>query len=271
MLDISTNIPRKGKPLQERLEISSFPSQPLNSQSGYVFSNEAEAAATYLVIAWFAISESAALGIFPILSALETSHKTDPAYLGRFFEHGFQHFRDEQRHSNLWCRALRDFCCYYPEVIRKVELPGWLLQVMLKSVGKPHSVQDFAVDCWAFETVLRAFYDVALPRLKYPPLQPIFQTIMRDEQAHTAFGQDYLFTLNGPLSRRQRTQILLRFWRNLAGVVITIQPLLAALDRYQPLSRQEFSERLSFYAAETNLPGSRKLPALITRLLSKLK
>lgn len=233
---------------------------------GYQFASEAEADATYLVLAWFAVSESAALGIFPLLPALQMSQKHDPSFLKQFFEPGFKHFRDEQRHANLWCRALLDFSGRYPEVIRRVKLPSWLLKVMLRSVGKPHSIRNFAVDCLAFETVLRAFYEVAQPRLSYPPLQPIFATIIRDEEEHTAFGHDYIFKLAGSLSRLDRALIAFRYWRNLAGVVMTVQPMLAALDRHQPLSFDEFLARLVPYVKETGIAGSRRLvPGLLTR------
>jgi len=233
----------------------------------YSFASKAEADATYLVIAWFAITESAALGIFPIHAALGMGHSQGAAYITRFFEQSFRHFRDEQRHANLWCQALLEFAGRYPEVIKRVKLPDWLLGVMLKSVGKPHNVRQFAVDCLAFETVMRAFYDVAHCRLNYPPLQPIFQVIMRDEQKHTDFGQSYIFELEGPLLRRERAGVAFRYWRNLAGVLITIQPLLKALDKHKTLPYQEFSAQVAGYVQETGIAGSHKLvPGLLKHL-----
>lgn len=237
-------------PLQDSVKLGA-------EAENYSFSSEAEADATFLVIAWFAVSESAALGIFPLLSALQVSQAGDTGYFSRFFEEGFQHFRDEQRHANLWCRALKDFTERYPRVVKRAKLPFWLLKIMLKSVGKPHSVLNFGIDCLAFETALRAFYEVAQPRLPYPPLQTIFQVIIRDEEAHTDFGINYIFGLEGPLSRRQRLGVAFRFWRQLAGVIITLRPLLTAIDRHQTLPFKDFMARLAFYASQTGIPGSK--------------
>ena len=60
----------------------------------------------------------------------------------------------EQHHANLWCRALLDFVDTYPEVVERVRLPGWYLRIMLRSIGKPHDVLGFTVDCLAFEVVM---------------------------------------------------------------------------------------------------------------------
>ena len=166
----------------------------------YEFANSAEAEATYFVLAWFAITESAALGIFPLLSALNQAQATDPTYFPIFFQEGFQHFRDEQRHANLWCRALLDFTVTYPEVVKQMRLPQGYLKIMLKSIGQSHSVLNFGIDCLAFELVMQALYDVIAPRLHYPPFGPIFQTIARDETAHTAFDRHYVGNLTTQLT-----------------------------------------------------------------------
>ncbi len=243
----------------------------LSPQSGlaeepYQFASPAEADATYLVIAWFAITESASLGIFPLLAALETSRRADPTYFARFFKHGFTHFTDEQHHANLWCRALLDFTELYPEVVRRVELPSQYMRIMLKSIGKPHNVLEFSVDCLAFEVVMQTLYDALQPRLSYPPVVSILQVITQDEKIHTAFGRDYLSDLFGPLSRRQQIAIAFRYWRNMLGVLITIQPLLKSTALHRPFLAGEFRRKLAAYSRDTGILGSHKLiPNLLLR------
>lgn len=232
----------------------------------YEFASPAEADATYLVIAWFAITESASIGIFPLLSALEISRKQDPGYFARFFEQGFQHFTDEQQHANMWCRALLDFTEKYPEVVRRVELPRQYLKIMLKSIGKPHSVLGFAVDCLAFEVVMQALYEVMQPRMAYPPVAHILKIISRDEVAHTDFGRDYLREVVGPLSTGQRVRVAFRYWRNTLGVLFTIEPMLKAISRYQPLPPGEFRRKLAHYARNTGIIGHQFVPDLLSRL-----
>lgn len=224
----------------------------------YEFANRAEARATYFVIAWFAITESAAVGIFPLLSALNEAHTHDPAYFGQFFEHGFQHFKDEQRHANLWCRALLDFTQTYPEVVKEMKLPQRYLKIMLGSIGKQHSVLQFGTDCLAFELVMQALYDVVAPRLPYPPLQPIFQVITRDEVNHAAFDHGYIENLTVNFSKIKRFRLGFRFWRNTLGVLLTVGPLLTQINAWRPLPRRDFYTRLIFYQRQTVLPGSGK-------------
>ncbi len=233
----------------------------------YIFSNPVEADVTYLIIAWFAVTESAALGIFPILPALQLGRSEGVPALHQFFKEGMQHFRDEQRHANMWCRALQDFAERYPEVVSRVAMPEWLLKIMLKSIGKPHNLRNFAIDCLAFETVMRAFYDVAYPRLHYPPILPIFRTIMKDEQDHTNFGHNYIFKDNQKLSRRESWGIAFRYWRNVAGVLITVQPLIKALNRLEFLPYRQFSAPLALYIKETGIAGSQGfIPAFLSQL-----
>ncbi len=237
------------------------------SLENYNFTSEAEAEATYLIIAWFAVTESAALGIFPILPALHQSRTQEVTFLARFFEHGLEHFHDEQRHANLWCKALLDFSQRYPQIVQRVKLPDWQLKIMLGSIGKPHSLKNFAIDCLAFETALRAFYEVARPRLNYPPLLPILRIITKDEEQHTNFGRGYVFELTGPLSRRERTMVAFRYWRNLTGVIITLRPLLNALSRHQFLPPEEFTAHLAQYARTSEMPGyNTRLLHFIARL-----
>lgn len=228
----------------------------------YNFSNQAELEATYFVIAWFAVTESASLGIFPIMAALETTAEKDATYFNRFFEHGFQHFTDEQAHANMWCRALQDFVEKYPEVVKQVSLPRWYMNIMLKSIGKPHDVAGFVIDCLAFEVVMQALYEVMSPRLNYPPVRQIVETILRDESAHTDFGRHHITTLVKPRGW-QRFKLSFRFWRNMLGVYVTIRPLLKMLDKYRPLAKGEFVDPLSKYAEDTSLHGQFLLPALI--------
>lgn len=237
-------------------------------ETGYEFATQAEADATYLVIAWFAITESASLGIFPLLSALETARQHDPAYFGRFFEQSFQHFTDEQHHANLWCRALLDFTDRYPEVVRRVALPRQYMQIMLKSIGKPHSVLSFSVDCLAFEVVMQALYEVMQPRLTYPPVAKIMQIIMQDEVAHTSFGRTNLKTsLIRPQTRWQKLTVAFRYWRSTSGVLITIGPLLKALSKHRSLAPHEFQHKLALYSRDTGILGSQHLiPNLLSRL-----
>ena len=230
----------------------------------YEFVSPAEADATYLVIAWFAITESASLGIFPLLAALETARKHDPASFGHFFETGFQHFTDEQHHANLWCRALLDFVEQYPQVVQRVQLPTQYLQIMLRSIGKPHDVLSFSVDCLAFEIVMQALYDVLQPRLDYPPLAPIWQVISSDERTHTDYGRQSLGRMTGPLTDWQRWRVAVRYWRNTLGVLITIKPMLEAVERHRPFLPGEFRRRLADYSRDSGVLGSRRLlPALI--------
>jgi hypothetical protein len=234
-------------------------SQTTANSPPYIFSTPAEADLTYLVIAWFAITESASLGIFPLLSALETARRKEPSYFARFFKNAFQHFNDEQQHANLWCQALLDFTGQYPEVVRRVKLPRQFLKIMLKSIGKPHSVLNFAVDCLAFEVVMQALYDVMEPRLAYPPVRAILQVIIRDEIAHTGFGRGYLAELFELLSTRQRYLIAFRYWGNMLGVLITISPLLKALNRHQALSQAEFWNKVALYSDDTGILGNYRL------------
>ncbi len=232
-------------------------------EAPYQFATEAEADVTFLIIAWFAITESAALGIFPLLSALEIAKKDRPEYFGEFFEPGFQHFRDEQQHANMWCRALLDFVRQYPEVVKRVELPRWLLGVTLKNVGKPHSVIDFGVDCLAFELAMRALYDVTAPRLQYPPLAPIFRRIIADEAVHTDFDEAYVKGQIDQLRPFKRAIKISRFWRNLTGVVITLRPLLYALDKHRRMPMREFHQRLNYYVELSGLSKNRKILKLL--------
>ncbi len=239
---------------------------PLTDDNYYRFETAAEADVTYLVIAWFAITESASLGIFPLLSALETTRRDDPGAFNRFFETGFQHFTDEQHHANLWCRALLDFVERYPEVVKRVELPGAYLRIMLKSIGKPHDMLGFSVDCMAFEVVMQALYEVLQSRLVYPPLAHIWQVISRDEVVHTEFGRYSVRWLSQPLSWRQKLGWSLHYWRNTLGVMLTIQPILKALDLYKPLPAGEFKARLAHYCRDTGILGSHRLmPSLLER------
>lgn len=232
----------------------------------YHFASPYEEDATYLVIAWFAISESASLGIFPLLSALHISKENDPAYFARFFENGFQHFRDEQRHANMWCKALLEFTENHPEVVKRVELPESFLKIMLKSMGKPHSVLEFGVDCLAFEVVMQALYEVLEPRLHYPPLARILQVIIKDEVAHTEFDRGYLPELLTPLSGRLKLRMIFRYWRNLLGVLITVRPMLKALQQHKALNKAEFRTRVAFYARQNGALGSQPVIAgLIAR------
>jgi hypothetical protein len=238
-------------------------SELASNDSPYRFVTEAEADVTFLIIAWFAITESAALGIFPLLSALEIAKKERTEYFGEFFEPGFQHFRDEQQHANMWCRALLDFVKEYPEVVKRVELPHWLLGVTLKNIGKPHSVLDFGVDCLAFELAMRALYDVTAPRLEYPPLAPIFRRIIADEKLHTDFDEGYVKGQINQLAPFKRFLKTGRFWRNLTGVVITLRPLLYALDKHCPMPMNEFHQRLTYYV---ELSGMSKNPKILKLL-----
>ncbi len=232
----------------------------------YEFANSAEAEATYFVLAWFAVTESAALGIFPLLSALNQAHETDPTYFPTFFQEGFQHFRDEQRHANLWCRALLDFTVTYPDVIKQTRLPQGYLKIMLKSIGQPHSVLNFGIDCLAFELIMQALYDVIAPRLHYPPLVPIFETIVRDEIDHTAFDHHYVGNHTTKLSPFKKFRAGLRFWRNTLGVLITVGPLLDLLDLWQPLPRRAFYQRLAHYQRQAGIFGGDIGPNLLARL-----
>ena len=232
----------------------------------YVFASPAEADITYLIIAWFAVTESAALGIFPIHATIQTARTRGAGYIASFFEHGLEHFRDEQAHSNMWCRALLDFSRHYPDVVERVQLPGWQTRIMLSQIGKPHSVLDFSIDCLAFEVVMRALYDVTAPRLDYPPIKPIFARITADEANHTEFDRAYITGLLGELRGLARLRVGWRFWRNTGGVLITVQPLLAALHRYKPLARGEFAHAFARYVAEADIPGGETLaPRLIAR------
>lgn len=243
------------------------PETALPTPERYMFANAAEAEATYFVLAWFAISESAALGIFPLLDALNRAHDNDPAYFALFFEDGFRHFKDEQRHANLWCRALLDFSQNYPEAVSRMRLPQMMLKVMLRSIGKPHSVLNFGIDCLAFELVMRALYDVVAPRLSYPPLAPIFRVIIADEINHTRFDYTYVKNLTAGLSKFKKFLVAVRFWRNTLGVIWTVGPLLDLLDRYQPLPRREFYQRLAEYQKQVGVPGSNSLiPAMLAKL-----
>jgi hypothetical protein len=105
----------------------------------YAFATEAEADATCLVITWFAIVESTACGLLPVLPALEIARaRDDLGYLDRFLQHGLRHFRDEQTHADLWCEALADFSRRFPEVVKRARLPRWLMDMMLRRVGVPH-------------------------------------------------------------------------------------------------------------------------------------
>lgn len=241
-------------------------SQPAAPSGRYEFVSPAEADATYFVLAWFAITELAALGIFPLLSALNHAYEREPAYFGQFFENGFRHFKDEQRHANLWCRALLDFSKTYPEVISRKRLPQRYLKIMLNSVAKPHSVLNFGIDCLAFEVVMQALYDVAAPRLSYPPLRPIFDTISRDEVAHTDFDNNYVAVLTSTASRYQKVLVGIRYWRNTAGVLLTIGPLLDAIDRVQAMPRHDFYQRLAFYQRQARVPAPFFGPKLIEHL-----
>ena len=232
----------------------------------YEFANSAEADATYFVLAWFAITESAALGIFPLLSALNQAHETDPAYFPQFFQEGFQHFRDEQRHANMWCRALLDFTVIYPDVVKRTRLPQGCLELMLSRISQPHNVLNFGVDCLAFELVMQALYDVITPRLHYPPLVPIFQKIVRDEIDHTAFDRHYVGNLTIKLSVFKNFLVGLRFWRNTVGVLITVGPLLDWLDHWQPLPRRDFYQSLAHYQREAGIFGGDIGPNLLARM-----
>jgi hypothetical protein len=240
---------------------------PSREPEEYNFSSSAEQDATYFVTAWFAVTESASLGIFPLLPALETS-ATDPAYFSRFFERGFIHFKDEQRHANLWCKALHDFTKRYPDSVRRVKLPRTYMRIMLRSIGKPHDVAGFVTDCLAFEVVMQALYDVLTPRLDYPPVRRILEIISRDEEAHTDFGRHHFANLLQPFSAMRRARLAFRFWRNLLGVCITISPMLKAVGKHHPFAPGEFYARLSHYARESEIAGSR---TLAPKILAKLK
>ncbi len=241
-----------------------YPTLVVVSETEYQFASSAEADATYLVMAWFAITESASLGIFPLLAALETSRREDPTYFARFFEHGFQHFTDEQSHANMWCRALLDFTEKYPEVVQRVKLPQQFMKIMLKSIGKPHSVLGFTVDCLAFEVVMQALYGVMQPRLNYPPVKNIIQIISRDESTHTDFGRYHLHELFGDLSAHRKFMVAFRYWRNSLGVLFTIQPLLKQVGQHSPLLPGEFRRQLANYSRNTGILGSRQLiPGLL--------
>lgn len=229
----------------------------------YQFASETEADVSYQLISWFAVTESAAIGIFPLLSALEIARKERPEFFGEFFGSGFRHFRDEQQHANLWCHALLQFVEHYPEVVKRVKITDWRIKIMLGSIGKQHSVVDFGIDCLAFELIMQAFYDVAQPRLHYPAFAPIFQRITRDEVEHTAYDQGYFANLLKNMSRRQRMFKIARFWRNLTGVLITMKPVFEAINRLQPLPAAEFSERLTYYLSQTDLPGNPRLTKMI--------
>jgi hypothetical protein len=247
------------------LKILHIPTANINSV--YKFESNAEADATFLVIAYFAVTESASLGIFPLLSVLEISRKQGTPAMLRFFEHGIQHFTDEQHHATLWCGILQDFARQYPEVVERVNLPNALMKVMLKSIGKPHTVTTFTLDCLAFETVMKAFYDVAYPRLSYPPLAPMFRLIMADEVAHTGNGETYLHQTLKRNRGWQYTRLIIRFWRNIAGVLITLLPLLDKLNRLQPGIKPEFKEALISHVQQVDLAGCRKLvPSLIKKI-----
>lgn len=235
-------------------------------QSPYRFESAAEAEATFLVIAYFAITESASLGIFPLLSVLKTARQEGSTSLLRFFEHGIRHFSDEQHHANLWCAILQDFVQQYPEVVERVKLPEALMKVMLKSIGKPHTITTFTLDCLAFEIVMQAFYDVALPRLSYPPLAPMFRLIIADEVAHTDNGEDYLHELMAKSPVWKRASLVVRFWKNIFGVIITLLALLNALNRLQPGIKTDFKRALINYLQKVNLPGCQKfMPDLIAK------
>ncbi len=237
--------------------------KPTTDRPLYQFASQIEAEVSYQVLAWFAVTESAAIGIFPLLSALEIARKENPEFFGEFFGPGFRHFRDEQQHANLWCRALLDFVENYPEVVKRVKVPDWRIKIMLGSIGKQHSVVDFGIDCLAFELIMQAFYDVAHPRLNYPAFAPIFQRVTRDEAEHTAYDQGYFANLMKNLPRHQRMLKIARFWRNLAGVLITMKPIFEAINRLQPLPASEFSERLTHYLSQTDLPGNPRLTRII--------
>lgn len=106
-----------------------FVKEPMSFQ----FETEAEADATCLLITWFAIVESAALGVLPVLPALDIARERDDlGYLEAFFSHGLRHLKDEQMHANIWCKALLDFSRAYPDVIKRARLPGWLMKSMLR-------------------------------------------------------------------------------------------------------------------------------------------
>jgi hypothetical protein len=247
------------------LELLQFPQ--INLDKTYRFGSKEEADATYLVIAYFTVTEAASLGIFPLLSVLNTSRKQGTATMLRFFEHGIQHFTDEQHHANLWCGILQDFARHYPDVVERVSLPEALLKVMLKSIGKPHTVTTFTLDCLAFETVMKAFYDVAYHRLSYPPLAPMFRLIMADEVAHTANGEQYLHETIHQHGSWRRGWLVFRFWRNLAGVVVTLLPLLNALNRLQPGIKREFKQTLIAHVQKVDFPGCKELaPKIIVRI-----
>ncbi len=245
----------------EQIEGLPWPDQP------YQFSSQAEADATYLVIAWFAITEAASLGIFPLLPALETTRReADPTFFARFFEHGFQHFTDEQNHANLWCRTLMDFTQRYPEVVQRVSLPQRYLKIMLKSIGKPHDVQGFAIDCLAFEVVMQALYEMLAARLVYPPVLHVLEVISRDERDHTLFGRHYLSDLFVPSRGWRRWTLGFRYWRNTLGVTLTVEPMLKAVNRHQPIPAGEFRRKLAHYARNTGLAGQNLVPNLLLRL-----
>lgn len=232
----------------------------------FAFESEAEADATCLLITWFAIVESAALGVLPVLPALDLARERDDlGYLESFFAHGIRHLKDEQMHANLWCKALLDFSRAYPDVVKRARLPGWLMKMMLRKVAVPHGVLEFAVDCLAFEVVMSAFYKVAAPRLSYPPLEPVFRRLASDEEAHTAYDLAYLEGFFARSSRSAHLRATARYWWHTAGVLATVVPLLRALDRHKPLPRGSFRKALAAHIQESGMPGCRRLvPALLS-------
>ncbi|WP_437605175.1 hypothetical protein WMF20_28865 [Sorangium sp. So ce834] len=238
---------------------------PFDAPVSFGFESDAEADATCLLITWFAVVESAALGVLPVLPALDLARERgDLRYLDSFFAHGLKHLRDEQAHANLWCEALLDFTRAYPDVVERARLPGWLMKSMLRRVAVPHDVLEFAVDCLAFEVVMSAFYEIAAPRLSYPPLGPVFRRLAIDERAHTAYDRAYL---EGYLSRSSlpaHLRAISRYWWHTAGVLATVVPLLRALDRHRPLPRGAFRRRLAAHIQGSGMPGCRRIaPALL--------
>lgn len=238
---------------------------PVDAPMSFTFATEAEADATCLLITWFAVVESAALGVLPVLPALDLAlARGDLGYLEAFFAHGLRHLKDEQAHANLWCKALLDFTRAYPEVVARARLPGWLMKSMLRRVAVPHDVLEFAVDCLAFEVVMSAFYEIAAPRLSYPPLEPVFRRLAVDEEAHTAYDRAYLDGFFARSRLPSYVRATARYWWHTAGVLATVVPLLRALDRHRRLPRGAFRRALVAHLHDAGMPGCRRVaPALL--------